>query len=1185
MNPFAIPSLLSSLVALFLGGFVYSKNSHGRTNRIFLVFCLLAAYAGFTEFMLRNAGTPEEAVIWRRSGAFWPFVIAVIVHFVLVSTEHESWIKRKAVLFALYAPAFCFSLINILDIREGAIPIRRYWGWTYGITNRYLLIWSFLMLTFTADIALRFFLRVTDRRKKKQALFILISFAIPVVIAYITNVIYITGGRIPELFTVSFILGSGFIAYGIWKYGLFVLTPKTTGETIVDAMTDGLFLILPDGTIVSVNKAGSALLKMKEESILGSSLFSYLADGSEKSAFFELWKLTLHTHTPIQDHEMTLQVPGGILAASVSMSAIVKAGQIEGIVFILRDISERAKARIDLMKARDSAEAANRAKSVFLANMSHEIRTPMNSILGFTGILLEMEESKEKREMLEIINRSGKNLLNLINDILDFSKIEAGKVELEKITFSLGHLLEDIRSLFLVRANEKNLSFQLNIDEALPEYLFGDEHRINQIIINLVSNAVKFTKKGGIALSCTYESGIAVIRVKDTGIGIPKQKQKSVFSAFKQGDVSTTREFGGTGLGLAITQKLVEKMGGEIALKSEPEKGTEFIVRLSLPEVKEPEKLRNAETHSLYHYDPARTKIALIDNDENDIAIIRNLLMKRGFSPIIIPNTPEAARLVYESEAEIVLLDLKMDGLNGFQVNDILKSDARTSHIPVIVCSIMDGLEETINYGVFDYIRKPVEERTFMKRIKSALYINGDVKNIFVIDDDKDLLSLYKSMLHAQKYNVFLFDNAQGALEDIKKGIVPDLILLDLMMPGIDGFEFLGHLRDKLKREEIPVIIVTAKDLTGDDLQRLNEKCLNIYKKAPDTGKSLVDFINSYFKRKEHRGSAMVNAWVQNFDRDEALQKLLQDGIKSLPGKIHEVNSAYEKGSGSEAFRRIIHDMKGFTGNYGMKEFYQAFKEIDAVLKEKEPAKEKIETCLNRINTLAESLPRERDSFSEEKKLSLLVAEDNPMNQELIKTLLSRSGYSHTVVSNGEEVLAALKRENYDILLLDIQMPVMDGMETIQHIRRNPAFRDLWVIALTAYAVKGDEERFLEAGCDDYISKPIVQEAFFQKIKYGARQKGFLLSLSDESKEKDFFENYLTEEEKRKMKSVLERLETEINAFYPEKIQELADELVSIKESPQTAALAQKLKDLAEEYNDEEIRRIVNRHKERLHDQ
>ena len=1186
MNPFAIPSLLSFVVALFLGGFVYSKNSHGRANRIFLVFCLLAAYAGFTEFMLRNSETAAEALLWRRTGGAWPFLIAAIVHFVLIITEHFSWIHRKSFLFALYAPALFFTAINIVDLREGSIPIRRYWGWTYGIPNRFLLFWAFILLTVTILICLRFYLRVRDRRKKKQAKFILISFSIPVLFAYVTNLVYMAGVRIPELFTVSFILGTVFIAYGIWKYDLFLLTPRTTGESIVDAMTDGLFLLLPDGTVANTNKAATELLRTAEENILGTSVFTLIPEGKERESFFELWKMVLHTQTPVKDHETSFYIENTMVPVSLSMSKIIKAGQIEGIVFIARDISERTRARIELMKARDSAEAANRAKSVFLANMSHEIRTPMNSILGFTGILLEMEQNHEKREMLEIISRSGKNLLNLINDILDFSKIEAGKVELEKINFSLPYLLQEVRNLFLVKANEKNISLHLDIDPSLPEYVFGDEHKINQVIMNLVSNAVKFTRKGTITMTCSYESGIAVISVKDTGIGISREKQKIIFSAFKQGDVSTTREFGGTGLGLAITKKLVEKMGGEIAVRSEPEKGTEFIVRLSLPEVKEPERQLSDEPYALYRYDSARTKIALIDNDENDITIIKNLLNRTGFTPVVLANTPDVARLVAESEAEIVLLDLKMEGLNGYQINDILKSDARTSHIPVVVCSIMDGLEETINYGVFDYIRKPVEERTFIKRIKSALYINGDVKNIFVIDDDKDLLALYKNLLHAQQYNVFIFDNAQAAFQDLKKGIIPDLILLDLMMPGLDGFEFLGLLRDKLKREDIPVIIMTAKDLTDEDMKKLSEKCLNIFRKTPETGKSLVDFINQYFKRRNIRGKSMVREWFDANDGDPEMQKLLQDGISKLPEKMERINAVFNESGTGEEFCKLIHDMKGFTGNYGMTELYEVYKETDRLLHGSDSDREKIREMLHKADLLLEAIPAEFVKTGGEGSLSVLVAEDNIMNQKLIRVLLERMGHELTIVSNGVEVLKALEKKKYDVLLLDIQMPVMDGMETIRQIRKDPAFNSLWVIALTAYAIKGDEERFLAAGCDDYISKPIDKESFYRKINQVARDRGISPKGDTPARRALFDTAKIKQEEKERLILILGRMEEELHAFYPEKIHELADEIASLKKGGGFLKdLVRELKRLADDYNDEEIRRLIDNMKKALHDQ
>ena len=250
---------------------------------------------------------------------------------------------------------------------------------------------------------------------------------------------------------------------------------------------------------------------------------------------------------------------------------------------LLLQITERRLAEKELLKAKEEAENASRLKGDFLANMSHEIRTPMNAVLGYTHLLLDEEKDPGKKEQLEIINRSGKSLLNVINDILDFSKIEAGKIEINKKKFSLRKMINHICSMFIIRVRENNLTFPVTIEDSVPETFFGDEQRISQILLNILGNAFKFTEEGEIAVECDYKEGIGIIRISDTGIGISKEKQKAIFSPFEQADNSTGRNYSGTGLGLSISKRLAELLGGNISVKSEIGRGSTFTIELPLP--------------------------------------------------------------------------------------------------------------------------------------------------------------------------------------------------------------------------------------------------------------------------------------------------------------------------------------------------------------------------------------------------------------------------------------------------------------------------------------------------------------------------------------------------------------------------------------------------------------------------
>ncbi len=1178
MNIFALPSMAAFIISLLLGTFVYYKNPYNPINRLFMLLCILSSYQSFAEFMLRTAYDFDSAMLWRKIGGAWPLLISVIVHFIVVLVGRESFLKRPWVLAALYGPAIAFVGVNITESSESRIPVFNYWGWSSGVPNRIAMIWAFSLLLISILIITRYYAVSPPGRKKKQAFYMLISFAIPVLMAYVINILNMLGFKLPEMFTVSYIAGSAFIAYAIWKYELFILSPKTTGESIVRTMSDALMIVLPDGLIATINGACASLTGFKPEELEGRPAKNmFYAENSVAGEYKNICD-RLSVSGDLKDYETRLVKKNGTyVPVSVSMSAIFSHGRKQGFTIIARDITERVRTREELMKAKERAEAANRTKSLFLANMSHEIRTPMNSILGFTSILRESEKDPEKSEMLEIINRSGMNLLNLINDILDFSKIEAGKVELEKISFSLGDLLKDLRNMFLLRASEKDIDIRLHIKEDVPDYVFGDEHRINQIVMNLLSNAVKFTREGSIDMICSYEAGTMVLSVKDTGIGIPLKKRSLVFTAFRQGDVSTTREFGGTGLGLAITKRLVETMGGEIELYSEEGKGSEFVVILPLPEVKRPyadDVRRNIANKGVRH-----EKIAIVENNDNDLMIIQSLLKKHGYRSVAIDNNRNVVENTYNENADLVLLDIKMEGLNGFQINDMLKADQRTAHIPVVVCSIIDDIAETINYGVFDYIRKPLDESEFIRRIRTALVTNGNVKNVYVIDDDKDVLSLYKSILHANRYNVFVFDNALSALNDIQKGIYPDMILLDLMMPEMDGFEFLGILREKIGRADIPVVIATAKDLDKGDIELLNEKCLHVFSKNEDMSMNLIDFLNDYFRRKTSNGEKMVGGWVKSGDGDKALEKILLEGVKKLPLRMTEIQRILNENNLPE-LKKVVHDMKGFTGNYGMTEIYRIFKKMDEELGSAAPDMKKIHSLFFDITEFVSMIPDKYLGGRAAGKIKLLVAEDNEMNQKLIGAMLKKQDVAYDTVSNGIETLDALRASAYDALLLDIQMPLMDGFETIRQIRADSELAGLYVIALTAYAIKGDEEKCLAEGCDDYISKPIDKELFQSKVEYLKGLCSSNASLSaDDIAERDFPK--LEPDTVGVLSAFLKEVEEALIVFIPEEIKKVAETYLSGSDDSFLSGLGERFTAAADDYNDEKVRSMIQDLKER----
>lgn len=380
---------------------------------------------------------------------------------------------------------------------------------------------------------------------------------------------------------------------------------------------------------------------------------------------------------------------------------------------------------------------ANKIKNEFLANMSHEIRTPMNSILGFTELLKRAEDNIDKKNRLNIIRRSGQHLLDLINDILDFSKIEADKIEFYKMPFSLENMLANIRNMFMLEAFKKSLLFTIHLDTSVPVAVMGDERRLQQVVVNLVGNAIKFTHNGGVAIDCSYKNNNVIISINDTGIGIPEEKQELVFSAFSQADPSTTRVYGGTGLGLTIAKNLVEKMGGRISLKSKPGKGSSFTIQVPLPKVKKSitgidKKKKDDQVN--YDFlqsieDLAGLRVLAAEDTPDNQLLIQELLSPLNVSFDIVPDGMQALNKLKNQHYDLLLLDMHMPVMDGLEVLSWIRMDSLLKDLYVIAFTAhsLKGDEEKYRQaGCDDYISKPIDIDLFYKKVINALRMNKD---------------------------------------------------------------------------------------------------------------------------------------------------------------------------------------------------------------------------------------------------------------------------------------------------------------------------------------------------------------------------------------------------------------------------------------------------------------------------
>lgn len=649
-------------------------------------------------------------------------------------------------------------------------------------------------------------------------------------------------------------------------------------------------------------------------------------------------------------------------------------------------------------------ETTGKYKSEFLANMSHELRTPLNSILVLARILKDnkpLNLSEDQIKYASVIFNAGNDLLTLINDILDLSKIESGKLDMQNEHIQVADILSDVQSLFAEVAGNKKISFTTNM-EGVPATIYTDKVRAEQVIKNLLSNAFKFTPENGV-ISIKAVAGprpdTISFKIKDSGIGIPAEKQRIIFEAFQQADGSTSRKYGGTGLGLSISRELAALLGGNITLTSEPGIGSEFILTL-------PFEAKHVDTQeeilpTVESYKPTATFlntvqkntadpnhepfVVIVEDDKNFADILQDYARDHGFKSVMVNEGTNAVEIIKEQNPDAVILDIMLPGKDGWQILKELKQDLATMHIPVHLMSAGEAAANRVRKeGAISFLKKPVNTETLDKLFGDIMAKSGTkFSQILLVEDHKAQSQALKDLMQSQGITVDQAFDGESAFRMLYESEY-QCVILDLNLPDISGLDLLDKIKEVDKFAALPVIINTAMELDKTSVNRLM-----------------------------HYANAMVVKTSKSSDR-------LIDEVNLFLNKISE-NTPQPSASGTAAKAKVISKGK------------------DAI-----------------------------------KGKKVLVVDDDMRNIFALSSALESYDLNVVIANDGEEAIAKLEEiTDIDIVLMDIMMPKMDGYEATGHIRKQNKWSKLPVIALTAKAMKDDREKCIAAGANDYITKPV----------------------------------------------------------------------------------------------------------------
>ena len=842
-----------------------------------------------------------------------------------------------------------------------------------------------------------------------------------------------------------------------------------------------------------------------------------------------------------------------------------------GLVISVLVVRQTTRLEAGLNDAREAALDAAQAKADFLANMSHEIRTPLNAVIGMSELLQGTQLTELQKDHVQTIIASGDGLLNIINDILDFSKIEAGKLDLEQRPFRLRDCIEQALDLQASRAADKGLELACEIQTGIPAGILGDITRVRQVLVNLVSNAVKFTGQGEVIVSVRGEQQAdgrwqMHCTVHDTGMGIPADRLNDLFGAFTQVDSSTTRRFGGTGLGLAICKRLVGLMGGRIWAESEPDKGSDFHFTLIAKDARLPRQDSSADSANVVSIVDKRALI--VDDNATNRRILHDQLASWKMRSVEVASGPAALQILdQDTDFDVVILDMQMPDMDGITLAGLIRERHDLGKLPLVLLTSIGTMPELNWAGISAYAAKPIKaSRLFNVLIEvitgsvtmtlpQAATANADRTlgqihplRILVAEDNKTNQKVARLMLEQLGYGVTIVDNGLDAVAAIDKQEF-DVVLMDLQMPGMDGLQATAviheHLSQRRQEEQPCIVAMTANALEGD-----RERCLaagmNDYISKPVQLKPLAALLK---RCPSHHGALTTSGGTEagkaaesmapasvtdgesqqtpesaatvtiamaspggsiDFNVMDELRQMLGGSTEPLVGLIdsylQDSPALLEKLTAAAAAEdlngvaRAAHPLKSSSKSLGAMRLSELCKSLEAEASAGavEDLPVKTRTIETEYKSASDQLHALRQAYQggageapdtpaanelTEIKGTVLIIDDQPYEIALVSGHLQQAGFKVISAGSGQEGLELLASHEPDVVLLDVMMPDMDGFEACRRIKKSEATRLTPVVLMTALDSREDKVCGLDAGADEFLSKPVSPEELNARIR------------------------------------------------------------------------------------------------------